>query len=79
VEDVERFERELLEWMRSRHRDVLDGIKSSGSIADTDAFEGALQGFADQFVASDGSSAEIEVPAVVAADQVLAEAEGTEA
>ncbi|MEK6711482.1 MAG: MFS transporter, partial [Nitrospinota bacterium] len=39
---------------------------SSGDIADTDAFEAALQGFADQFQASDGSSAAVEVtlPAV---------------
>ena len=57
VEDVPRYERELLEWMRSRHGGLLDGIKSSGNIEDMDAFEGALKGFADQFQASDGSSA----------------------
>ena len=78
VEDVTRFERELLEWFRSRHGAILDGIKSSGDIADLDAFEAALKGFADSFQASDGSSAQIDVPAVIAADEVLAEAEGTE-
>ena len=38
-----------------------------------DAFEAALKGFADQFTASDGSTAVVEptVPAVVAADAVL--------
>ena len=78
VEDVSRFEKELLEWFRARHGGVLDGIKSSGDIADVDAFEAALQGFAEQFQASDGSSALVEptVPAVVAADAVL---EGDEA
>ena len=80
VEDVTRFEKELLEWFHSRHGGVLDGIKSSGDIADIEAFEGALRGFADQFQASDGSSpaVEITVPAVVAADAVLADAEATE-
>ena len=85
VEDVSRFERELLEWFHARHGGVLDGIKSSGDIADVDAFEAALQGFAEQFQASDGSSALVEptVPAVVAADAVLegdeADAEAAEA
>ena len=47
VEDVPRYERELLEWIRARHGGLLDGIKSSGDIEDMDAFEGALKGFAD--------------------------------
>ncbi len=50
VSDVRRFEAGLLEWFRSRYNDVLLGIKSSGTIADTEAFESALQGYADQFV-----------------------------
>jgi F-type H+-transporting ATPase subunit alpha len=81
VEDVSRFEHELLEWFHARHGAVLDGIKGSGDIADVDAFEAALQGFADQFVASDGSSAVVEptVPAVVAADAVLEGADDGEA
>src|SRR5687768_1234618 len=53
VEDVNRFERELIEWFRARNGAILDGIKSSGDIADVDAFESALKGFADQFQASD--------------------------
>ena len=73
VEDVPRYERELLEWFRSRHGGLLDGIKSSGNIEDMDAFEGALKGFADQFQASDGSTVAAEpTPAeVVAADAAL--------
>ena len=75
VEDVSRYEQELLEWMRSRHGAILDGIKSSGNIEDMDAFEGALKGFADSFQASDGSSAAAEpTPAeVVAADAALSD------
>ena len=73
VEDVPRYERELLEWFRARHGGLLDGIKSSGNIEDVDAFEGALKGFADQFQASDGSTVAAEpTPAeVVAADAAL--------
>jgi F-type H+-transporting ATPase subunit alpha len=73
VEDVPRYERELLEWMRSRHGGLLEAIKSSGNIEDMDAFEAALKGFAESFQASDGSSAAAEPTpaAVVAADAVL--------
>jgi F-type H+-transporting ATPase subunit alpha len=74
VEDVSRYERELLEWFRSRHGGLLDGIRSSGNIADMDAFEGALKGFADSFQASDGAASAEPAPAeVVAADAALAD------
>jgi F-type H+-transporting ATPase subunit alpha len=74
VEDVPRYERELLEWMRSRHGGLLDGIKTSGNIEDMDAFEAALKGFADQFQASDGGAAAEPAPAeVIAADAALAD------
>jgi F-type H+-transporting ATPase subunit alpha len=78
VEDVSRFEQELLEWFHARNGAILDGIKTSGDIADVDAFEAALQAFADQFQNSDGTTnaVEVTVPAVVAADAVL---EGDEA
>src|SRR3989441_2160936 len=32
VADVKRFEAELLDWFLTRHRDVLDGIRSSGAL-----------------------------------------------
>ena len=72
VEDVPRYEQELLEWMRSRHGGLLDGIKTSGNIEDMDAFEGA-QGLRRPFQASDGSGVAAEpTPAeVVAADAAL--------
>jgi F-type H+-transporting ATPase subunit alpha len=49
VNEVRRFEAELLDWFRGRHRDVLDGIRSGGDIPDMDAFEAAIKGFAEQF------------------------------
>ncbi|MDG2027125.1 MAG: F0F1 ATP synthase subunit alpha [Acidimicrobiales bacterium] len=50
VDDVLRFEADLLDWFRSRHGDVLSEIKNEGTISDEDAFEAAIKDFADQFV-----------------------------
>ncbi len=69
VEDVNRFEHELLEWFRARHGGLLDGIKTSGDIADVDAFEAALKGFAEAFEPTGGRPA----------DEPDAEAQGEEA
>ena len=53
VEDVKRYEEELLTWFRTRNGDILDGIKSTGDIPDVDAFEKAIQDFTDQFQATE--------------------------
>jgi F-type H+-transporting ATPase subunit alpha len=74
VEDVRRFEDGLLDWFRTRHADILDGIKASGDIADMDAFEAAIKGFTEQFQPT-GAAPDIAPAAVVAADAVLADAE----
>jgi F-type H+/Na+-transporting ATPase subunit alpha len=68
VEDVRRFENELLDWFRTRHGDVLEAIRSGGDIPDVDAFEAAIKAFSDQFVRSDGTTA----------DEPAAEAQGDE-
>ncbi len=62
VEDVQRFEAELLEWFRTRHADVMDEIRDHGTISDEDAFGAAIGAFADQFQPSsfDGSEPEAE-------------------
>jgi hypothetical protein len=49
VAEVRRFEGELLEWFRLRHRDILDAIRTSGDIPDVEAFDVAIKGFAEQF------------------------------
>ncbi|MGH9211612.1 MAG: F0F1 ATP synthase subunit alpha [Acidimicrobiales bacterium] len=49
VTDVQRFEDELVEWFRARHRDILEGIRDSGDIGDQAAFESAIKEFAEQF------------------------------
>src|SRR6476661_1315580 len=49
VADVKRFEAELLEWFRNRHRDVLDGIRTSGALPEGDAIAGIVSAFKEQF------------------------------
>jgi F-type H+/Na+-transporting ATPase subunit alpha len=52
VSEVSRFERELLEWFRGRHLDILNAIRTTGDIPDIDAFEEAIAAFSEQFLAS---------------------------
>jgi F-type H+/Na+-transporting ATPase subunit alpha len=80
VTEVRRFERELLEWFRLRHRDVLDAIRTSGDIPDVEAFEVAIKGFAEQFsweqAADEASAAETaEGPASAEPEEAVAEGE----
>ena len=49
VADVGRFERELLDWFRTREQAQLNTISESGVIADKDEFEAKVKAFADQF------------------------------
>jgi F-type H+-transporting ATPase subunit alpha len=55
VADVHRYETELLEWFRTRHADILDGIKSSGAIASTDVLDAAIKDFTERFAPSAGA------------------------
>ncbi len=55
VSDVRRFEGELLDWMRARHGEVLDGIRSDGTV-DEGQLDEALKTFADDFSPSDADS-----------------------
>jgi len=57
VTDVGRFEAEGLDWFRTRHSDVLADIRTSGKIADEDAFEALIATFAEQF---QGSESDVE-------------------
>ncbi len=52
VDDVLRFEAELLDWFRSRHSDVMATIRDEGKINDEEAFEAGIRDFAAQFTAS---------------------------
>ncbi len=57
VSEVRRFESGLLDHMRSRHSDILEAIRTSGTIGDEAALEAALRSYVDSFVPStDGDS-----------------------
>jgi F-type H+/Na+-transporting ATPase subunit alpha len=49
VADVRRFEAEIVDWFRSRHADILEGIRSTGTFPDEAAFAAAVKAFAEQF------------------------------
>ncbi|MDZ7679003.1 MAG: F0F1 ATP synthase subunit alpha [Acidimicrobiales bacterium] len=49
LDDVRRFESELLEWFRSRHADVVSAVRDNGVVPDEDAFVAAVEAFVDQF------------------------------
>ena len=59
VEDVQRFESELLDWFRTREAAKLAAVKESGKIDDEEAFDAAISEFAEQFTGSQSSG---EVP-----------------
>ncbi|MGH9019542.1 MAG: F0F1 ATP synthase subunit alpha [Acidimicrobiales bacterium] len=52
VEDVRRFESELLTTFRAQHADLLAQIRDSGALPDTDALDAALASFVESFASS---------------------------
>ncbi|QGG94601.1 F0F1 ATP synthase subunit alpha [Actinomarinicola tropica] len=54
VEDVRRFEAELIEWFRTRHGDILSAVRGQGNLPDEDAFVAAIEAFAAQFRPTEG-------------------------
>jgi F-type H+-transporting ATPase subunit alpha len=53
VEDVKRFEADLLSFVRGRHPEILDHIRTTGDVPEGDALEKAVAAFKDEFVASE--------------------------
>ncbi|MCP3992928.1 MAG: F0F1 ATP synthase subunit alpha [Actinomycetia bacterium] len=77
VEDVSRFENELLDWFRTRRSDVLDSVRSTGAVPDEEALEAAIGAFADQFVGSGDGSGEPDVEAQAEASTSVVDAPNT--
>ncbi len=77
VDDVQRYEVELLEWFHSRHADVLDAVKTTGKVPDEEALEAAIGAFTDQFVGSDGSTSEPDPEAQAEATTKMVDAPNT--
>src|SRR5207244_2558831 len=58
VGDVKRYETELLEFFRTQQSSMLTDIRSSGAIADADAFDAAVKSFGERFQATATDAAE---------------------
>ena len=52
VEDVRRFESELLTTFRAQHADILDHIRTSGTLPGADVIDSAMRSFLDGFAVS---------------------------
>jgi F-type H+-transporting ATPase subunit alpha len=52
VNDVRRYEEELLEYFRTRHADIIDTIRRTGALPEGDAMATAVKDFTDGFLAS---------------------------
>jgi F-type H+-transporting ATPase subunit alpha len=53
TEDVRRFEDEMLDYMRTRHADLMNTIRERGVLPEGDAFEQAVKDFKSGFRASE--------------------------
>ena len=66
----------MLDYVRSRHGDMLDGIRKSGAVVDETAFDGAIKAFADQF-SGGAAGISVEAEAQSAAQKRLVDSEIT--
>jgi F-type H+-transporting ATPase subunit alpha len=69
VHDVRRFERELMEFLRARHPELLEEIRSTGDLPDTDRIDEAIAGFKAGFAPSAVSEVTGALGAEVAEDK----------
>jgi F-type H+-transporting ATPase subunit alpha len=63
VGDVKRFEAELHEYIRTRHPDILETIRSTGTLPEGDSVANAVSAFREQFQATEA------VEVIVAEDE----------
>ena len=85
VEDVTRFEAELLDWFRTRAPAEMAAVRDAGAIADEEAFGAQVAAFSEQFAPSEAAAAAEPEPAapgavdvtVVDDDETLPEADIT--
>ncbi len=78
IEDVSRYESEILEWFASRHSDILSSIKNDGVVPDDEALIAAIAVFTEQFVPTEGPAAsEPEAEAQASAESKMVDADNT--
>ncbi|HEX9505627.1 MAG TPA: F0F1 ATP synthase subunit alpha, partial [Acidimicrobiia bacterium] len=63
VGEVRRFERELHEWVSTRHAGMLQGIRDTGQLPENDALKTAVDDFHSSFVAALESKPSAKTPA----------------
>jgi len=71
VDQIRRFERDLLDWFRGRHGGLLAEIRQSGALPEGDDVRLAIEGFKVEFLASVPAAA----PAGTDADPTRTDAE----
>jgi len=71
VADVKRFEADLLDYLRGRHSDLLDSIRTTGKMPENKALETAIAAFKDEFVPSEGVAAGIAADEIEVGDAVV--------
>ncbi|MFT8373525.1 MAG: F0F1 ATP synthase subunit alpha, partial [Liquorilactobacillus satsumensis] len=49
VDDITRFQNELFDFFDSNHKDLLDGIKKTGNLPETEKLDAAIKDFAAGF------------------------------
>ncbi len=63
VSDVKRFESDLLDYLRGRHGDLLESIRTSGALPAEEALAKAVAAFKDEFSPSDSTAATLSASA----------------
>ncbi len=58
VDDIQRFESELANYMRANHQDLYDQIKSTGKLPEGDSLDKAISDFKETFKTSDQKKSE---------------------
>src|SRR4051794_14926308 len=76
VTDVKRFEADLLDYLRGRHSDLLDSIRTTGKMPDDGALEKAIAAFKDEFVPSEGATTGIPADDIAVGDASVTRAGG---
>ncbi len=71
LEDIRRFEREFLDYLKRDHKAVLDTIRSTSALSDDSVrlLEQAIETFKTQFTTSDGATLVVNEPAAEALDE----------
>jgi len=77
LEDVRRFEAELLDWFRTREAEQLAAVAETGKVADEDAFEAAVAAFTEQFASSASVAGEAPEAATSDTTSTLVDADTT--